>query len=172
MRLLFIILLLILTKHSINGQASNYVDWEWEIIRLGSAFAPINNNSGGHSGSEVRYNYSNRFSIGLAFNRDELARSVTDRLQSGPSTSTLLIGDYYLKGDSKNRAFFGLGAGFYESETRRRANSFGLVTRGGFELNRVRIQFQNNWTFQKNYVNFFNLSLGYTLWGGFNRDEE
>ena len=53
----------------VSAQSPNYVNWEWDVLKLGYA-TPIGSDfatAGISFGTEVRYNATDNLSIGLSF---------------------------------------------------------------------------------------------------------
>lgn len=165
----------------INAQSQNYVDWEWDVLKLGFA-TPIGADgaSGGVSfGTELRYNVADDMSIGLSFEGAGFSSDfASDDQDIGISAASLLVVDRYLKTDSGTRGFYGLGIGNMRSGTVEITNgtagdpfgtssSFGIAPRVGFELGHGRIMAQYSHSFKSETTNHLSITLALTLWGGY-----
>ncbi len=180
-RQIFTFLVLISTTVFLQAQAPNYVDWEWDILKFGFV-EPTSGGvtSGGfESATELRYNVSNDFSLGIAFQGAFFGTDFDDdNADLGVSGAFLVNGDYYLKTNSNTRAFVGMGFGRYGDGTLEIRNgnandvingtsSLGVAPRVGFELGHGRLMAQYNYAFKKETTNYLSISLALTLWGGY-----
>lgn len=164
------------------AQSPNYVDFEWDILRFGYAGSAADAVSGGLSfGGEVRYNATDQFSIGIGGDGYVFGTDFTGDADLGVSGSSMLFGDYYLKGDSPQRPFVGLGFGIINTgtltirdgnveETINGVSGMGLAPRIGYEFGHVRLQGVYNLALKEGQSNFFGLSVALTLWGGYKGD--
>ena len=180
------ILLLAVISFSIqaHAQSPNYVDFEWDIFKFGYVIPTSSSNeSGGFSfGGELRYNASDNFSIGLSGQGALFGTDLGPNVDIGASVSSLMVGDYYLKDDASTRAFFGAGLGLYSTGTLTVRNNdieefidgttgFGIAPRAGFEFGHVRLQGQYNITLKEFHADYLELTLAFTLWGGYKGGE-
>lgn len=180
-KLILSFLLLTFSTFLLHGQAPNYVDWEWDILKFGFV-EPTGGGvsaSGFESATELRYNVRDDLSIGLAFQGAFFGTNFDDdNVDLGVSGAFLINGDYYLKTNSNTRAFFGLGFGRYGDGTLEIRNgnandiiegtsSLGVAPRLGFELGHGRLLAQYNYAFKKATTDYFSISLALTLWGGY-----
>ena len=164
-----------------TAQSPNYVDWEWDVLKLGYA-TPIGSDfaSAGISfGTELRYNATDNMSIGISFEGAGFSSDFDNDNQSiDISGSSMLVVDRYLRTDSNTRAFFGLGIGNMVSGTVQVINgntgdafgtssSFGISPRAGFELGHGRLMAQYNHAFKGETTNYLSVTLALTLWGGY-----
>ena len=180
MNKLYTLLTIMLAATTLSAQSPNYVDFEWDIFKFGYVIPTSGDNDGGLTfGGEVRYNATDNFSIGLAFNGAVFGTDFGDNVDLGVSGSSLMVGDYYLKTDSSTRPFVGLGLGLYSSGTLtiRNGNSeevidgssgFGFAPRAGYEFGHVRLQGQYNLALDEAQPDYLELTLAFTLWGGYN----
>jgi len=171
-----------LCTFSLIAQSPSYVDFEWDILRFGYSLSSADNQSGGLSfGGELRYNATDHFSLGLAGDGTVFGTDFDEDADLGISGSSLITGDFYLRGDSPTRAFLGVGVGIFRTGTLTIRNNgvddiiegtsgFGVAPRAGFEFGHIRLQGQYNWTFKEGHSNYFNLTVALTLWGGYKGD--
>ncbi|MFT6808394.1 MAG: hypothetical protein ACJA01_001618 [Saprospiraceae bacterium] len=165
----------------ITAQSANYVDWEWDVLKMGYA-TPIGSDfaSAGISfGTELRYNATDNMSIGLSFEGAGFSSDFGNDTQDiGVSGSSMLVVDRYLKTDSGTRGFFGLGIGNMSSGTVEviggnagdafgTSSSFAIAPRAGFELGHGRLMAQYNHSFKGETTNHLSVTLALTLWGGY-----
>ena len=165
----------------ISAQSPNYVDWEWDVMKLGFA-TPIGSDeaSGGIAfGTELRYNVADNMSIGISFEAAGFSSDFdSDEEDIGVSSASMLVVDRYLKTDSGTRGFFGLGIGNMSSGTLEITNgtagdtfgsssSFGIAPRVGYELGHGRLMAQYNHSFKGETTNHLSITLALTLWGGY-----
>ncbi|PPK88384.1 hypothetical protein CLV84_1351 [Neolewinella xylanilytica] len=175
--LLFLLLSGVLTAQSINYRA-----FEWDVVRLGYAIP------GGERfdlavamGTEVRYNASDRTSIGL---RNELLASISDPDRGasdiGTTLSVVAVGDYYLRTEGNFRPFAGLGFGGFVGTTTtyddngnrmdegdlQLHSALGLVPRLGLELSHLRIAVEYNLLFGNQLSDYVGIMIAPTLFGG------
>jgi len=163
------------------AQAPSYVDFEWDILQLGYAFSSGDDKgAGAFGGTEVRYNATDRFAIGLGFSNYDTTDDTPDMPVS--TGNSFLLGEYYFRGDSGQRPFVGLGTGLnimetsFPNDSQRETitSTYGMFApRVGYEFNHVRIMAQYGIVPSVSQNNFFSLSVGFTLWGGYKgyRDE-
>lgn len=166
---------------NLYGQSPAYVDWEWDVLKLGFA-APIGNSVDQGTGvsfdTELRYNVQDDLSIGLGFQGAGFSDDFDDNTSVGLSASFIVTADHYLKTDSGTRPFVGLGVGNFRSGSVTIVNgtssdvidgvsSIGLTPRIGYELGHGRIMAQYNHTFRKENTNYISVTLALTLWGGY-----
>ena len=163
------------------AQSPNYVDWEWDVLKIGYAI-PIGSDfasAGVSFGTELRYNATDDLSVGLSFEAAGFSSDFDNDNQSiGVSGSSMLVVDRYLKTDSNTRGFFGLGIGNMSSGTVEVINgntgdpfgtssSFGIAPRAGFELGHGRLMAQYSHAFKGETTNYLSVTLALTLWGGY-----
>ena len=180
LRLLSLLFGLILPLFS-YAQAPNYVDWEWDILKFGFA-EPTDGDitDGGFALAwELRYNVTDNFSLGVAFEGAAFGEDFDDdNVDLGVSGSFLIPADYYFSGTSDTRGFVGLAFGRYRDGTLEIRNgnaediiegssSLGVAPRAGFELGHGRLLAQYNYSFKDQTTDFFSISLALTLWGGY-----
>ncbi len=177
---LFLAVVFSLFTFSLNAQAPNYVDWEWDIIKFGFV-EPTGGgitSSGGMASWELRYNLRDDFSLGIEFTGAFFSDTFDRDADVGVSGSFLVNGDYYFSKYSNTRGFIGLGFGRYEDGTIefrdgnaddiiRGTNSLGIAPRAGFELGHGRLLAQFNMAFDEDTTDYFSISLALTLWGGY-----
>jgi len=165
---------------SLFAQAPSYKNFELELLRIGYAGSGTEGQTGGAAvGAEIRFNYTNKISLGLASDvyilGDDFDETVVD---VGVAASTMLFGDYYFRGDSPNRLFAGLGVGFNSGASFTSTNGmisnevegssgFGVAPRIGYELGHIRFQAVYNFTFAEGRDGFFGVTAGIVLWGGY-----
>jgi len=166
---------------SLFAQAPSYKNFELEFLRIGYAGGGTVGQSGGVAlGAEIRFNLTDKISLGLAtdgyVSGDDFAETSVD---IGVAVSTMLFGDYYFKGDSPNRFFAGLGAGFVRdasftantdgmvSNFVAAPSGFGVAPRIGYELGHLRLQAVYNLPFAEGRDGFFGVTAGIVLWGGY-----
>jgi len=164
------------------AQSPSYVDFEWDVLRFGYAASSADAVSGGLSfGTEVRYNATDRFSIGLGTDGYVFGTDFDGDADLGVSSSSMIYGDYYLRGDSPQRGFVGLGFGMINTgtltirngnvdETVDGVSGLGIAPRIGYEFGHVRLQGVYNLALKKEQSNYFGLSVALTLWGGYKGD--
>lgn len=164
------------------AQSSSYVDFEWDILRFGYVMPSGNDVSGGFAfGGEVRYNATDNFSLGIGGDGALFGDNLGEDGDFGVSASSILIGDYYFSSTSANRPFLGIGFGRYRSGTVTVLNGsveevidgvagFGFAPRIGYEFNHVRLLGQYNITSKSEQSNYFGITVGLTLWGGYKGD--
>ena len=179
MKKLFSLVFFSLLTLGLFAQSPSYVDFEWDILRFGYAASSADAVSGGFSfGGEVRYNATDRFSIGIGGDAYVFGTDFDDDADIEASSSSMLFGDYYLTGDSPQRAFFGLGIGMISTGTITIRNGnfedtidgetgLGLAPRGGYEFGHVRLQGVFNIALKEEQSNYFGISVALTLWGGY-----
>jgi len=163
------------------GQSPNYVNWEWDVLKLGYA-TPISSDAtsaGIAFGTEVRYNFSDNMSVGLSFEGAGFSSDFSSNNQDiGVSSASMIVLDRYLKTDSGTRGFFGLGVGNMSSGTVEVINgnagdafgtssSFGIAPRAGFELGHGRLMAQYSHSFSSITTNHLSVTIALTLWGGY-----
>jgi len=178
--LLLSVIISLLGAFTLSSQSSAYVDWEWDILKLGFATSTSQGvGSGVEFGSELRYNVKDELSLGLAWEGAAFGDNLgSDNVELGLAANLLLTGDRYLKTDSGTRAFFGLGIGTYSNgsvtinngtaeETIPGESSFGVAPRIGYELGHGRLLAQYNYTLKKETTNYLTVTLALTLWGGY-----
>ncbi len=166
---------------NVNAQAESYVDFEWDILRIGYAIP-----SGGEGigsglafSSEARYNIKDNISAGLRWEiaiygaGDELGMNV----DLGAAGSLALIGDYYFNTESSRRPFAGFGIGTFsgasvevngQSGSADAGNSIGLIPRIGYEFGHLRLSAEYNLTFDDAVADYIGIHVGITLFGGYN----
>ena len=168
----YFVLLFSILSIGLSAQAPSYVDFEWDVLHLGYAFASGDNaKAGGFGLTEVRYNATDQFSIGLGFGGQDIYEDIGDTdIASGQS---YLVGEYYLRGDSGQRPFVGFSTGLsfrtvdLGENSEETSTSSMFSPRVGYEFNHIRILAQYNVIPKESHNNFFSLSVGLTLWGGY-----
>lgn len=176
-----ILLILGYSTEVLFAQAPSYKNFEWEVLRLGYGNLVDSDIQNGSItlGTELRYNISDFYSIGLGgdgifsitnINDDDADLEVLEN-------ASLSI-DRYFDNSSANRAFVGLSVGTYDSYRQfvrdgedldrfDEHSSLGIGIRAGYELKHLRITAQYQHTTSANALNGFTLTAGLTLWGGF-----
>lgn len=157
---------------NLSSQAPSYVDFEWDIIHFGYAFSSGDDAKAGGMGlTEVRYNATDRLAVGLGFGSADIYEDLDERdISSGRS---YLVGEYYFSGDSGQRPFVGLATGLsFRTEelgerTEQVSTSSLFSPRVGYEFGHIRLLAQYNVIPKESHNNFFSLSVGITLWGGY-----
>ena len=166
---------------SLFAQAPSYKNFELELFRIGYTGGGTVGQSGGVAlGAEIRFNLSDQISLGLATDTyvsgDDFNQNAVD---IGVGVSTMLFGDYYFRGDSPNRFFAGLGAGYIRgasfttnfdgtvSSEVEGPSGFGVAPRIGYELGHLRLQAVYNLPFAEGLDGFFGVTAGIVLWGGY-----
>ncbi len=165
----------------LSAQAENYRSFEWDILRIGYTVPNSEFYQGGIAvGTEVRYNATDRISVGL---RGELAFYTSsfdsDVIDIGAASSTLLTGDYYLKSSGGFRPFGGVGIGLFTGasatvsdidnlrpEDFSAGRSLGFTPRLGMELGHFRISVEYNYTLRDRVTNYVGIMVAPTLFGG------
>ena len=182
MKKIILILLSGFLSLGLFAQSPNYVDFEWDVFRFGYAASSADAVSGGLTiGGELRYNATDQFSIGLGGDGYVFGTDFGGNSDLGVSSSSMIFGDYYLRGDSPQRAFVGLGVGIISTgtlmirdgnvqETINGSSGLGLAPRVGYEFGHVRLQGVYNLALKEGQSNFFGLSVALTLWGGYKGD--
>ncbi len=163
------------------GQAPSYTDFEWEILRVGYGNLPNStiNASGVAIGGEVRYNFSDFYSIGLGTDfLFSFANAQNDNIDGEFFASSTLSVDRYFSNTSGTRTFVGAAIGSAQStvvfirngeETERfgEETSVALGLRGGIEIGHLRLTAQYQYTPKSTVSNGIGITAGLTLWGGY-----
>ncbi len=179
MKQLFIVVFSLFACSSISAQAPSYVDFEWDVFRVGYVFDVGGDADGGGSfGGELRYNATDHFSIGLSGDAAFISGNLGPDVDFGVTGNSLIVGDYYLHNRSGQRPFFGLGVGLFSTgtvtvrdgnveEVIEGSTGAGFAPRAGYEFGHIRLQGQYNLTLQENQTDYFTLTVALTLWGGY-----
>ena len=179
MKILFTSLLALFCLNSLQAQSPNYVDFEWDVIKMGFVIPTGEFQDGGVSfGGEIRYNATDNFSLGVSGQFAAFGNNYDGDVDLDVAGSYLLVGDYYLKDNSSTRAFFGAGLGILSTGTLVIRNDnvedvidgtsgFGIAPRAGFEFGHVRLLGQYNIPTKDGHDSYFELTLAITLWGGY-----
>ncbi len=175
-----ILLFLLMSSATMSfAQSPSYVDFEWDVLRFGYVI-PVSSDQatgGATFGGELRYNATDRFSIGIGGAFTAFGSNF-DEQEFGISGSSLLYGDYYFADDSATRPFAGLGLGLFSSGTITTdvngveevidgGTGFGFAPRIGYEFGHIRLQGQYNITFGEGQSDYFGVTVALTLWGGY-----
>ncbi|WP_116107606.1 OmpW family outer membrane protein [Lewinella sp. IMCC34191] len=175
-------LLVLVLSGVATAQSNNYRMFEWDLLRLGYAIPGGERFGGGVAfGTEVRYNASDRISVGL---RPEVA-AYTSNLEAetidvGAAGSFVVTGDYYLRTEGGFRPFGGMGLGSFggasvtvedtddtvDEEDLEVGRSLGIVPRVGMEIGHFRVSLEYNLTFSDQVSNYFGIMIAPTLFGG------
>ncbi len=166
---------------SIYAQAPSYKNFEWEILRAGYGNLPDSDiqSSSISIGSEIRYNLTDFYSIGLGWDGVFSVSNINDDdadLEVLTNASVSL--DRYFSNTSGKRAFVGFSIGDYESYRQFIRDgedqdpfdvnrSLGLALRGGYEVGHLRLMAQYQFSTSGDVLNGFSLTAGLTLWGGY-----
>jgi len=182
MKKLYALSTLLFIAFAATAQAPSYVDFEWDVVNLGYTFSTAEASSAGSfSSTEVRYNATDNFALGLGFGSiNTLNEPEGSDFELFERYSTI-VGEYYLKGNSGQRPFAGIGVGLNfltttfvngdlidNSDT---STSSLFAPRIGYEFNHIRLTAQYGIAPKENHNNFFSLSVGLTLWGGYKGKE-
>ncbi len=162
---------------SISAQAPSYVDFEWDIVNFGFLFSTAEeSNVGSYNSTEVRYNATDNFALGFGFGFSNVLNEPEGSNIDIDNGYSYIIGEYYLYGNSGQRPFAGLGLGINTQSTtfvngdpgsNSTSTSSFFAPRIGYEFNHVRLTAQYGIAPRSNHSNFFSLSAGITLWGGY-----
>ena len=181
MHKIYTVLLSSLFVTALSAQAPSYVDFEWDVLRVGYVFnlADGDAQGGGAFGGELRYNATDRFSLGFSGDFALISNNVGPDTEVGVTGNSLIVGDYYLHNRSAQRPFVGLGLGLYSTssftledgggidEEIPGSTGAGLAPRVGYEFGHIRLQGQYNITLQEDQSDYFTLTVALTLWGGY-----
>ncbi len=176
------LVILCLTISAAFSQASSYTNFEWDVVRIGFA-SPVSSdslNKGINLGGEVRFNFRDDISIGLAADFVYFAETLGDSGNANidfAGANSLTV-DKYFGTTSSKRFFAGTGLGYYrnsEIKTRKgfdniktdKFSSVGISPRIGYELGHLRIMAQYHYTTKSEMYDFFTINLAITLWGGY-----
>jgi len=184
MKKVYIISVLILSTLSSYAQAPSYVDFEWDVFRVGYVFNLSGDADGGGAiGGELRYNATDFFSLGFSGDAAFISGDFGPDAELGITGNSLIVGDYYFSNTSGQRPFVGLGVGIYSTGTLtlidgnveeiiEGATGAGFAPRAGFEFGHVRLQGQYNLTLKEGQSDYFAISVALTLWGGYRGGED
>ena len=158
----------------ILGQAQNsYPVAEFDLLKLG--VTSVSKYGGGLLvGSELRYNSSQKFSLGLKAdlvflgNRTDLPRPLgQDGLETDCISSFALLGDYKFSGSGNNTFLLGTGFGYINGFGRLlEDSSYTPMIRGGFSLYGLRVVAEYTFSLDDGVPSIFVLTMGYPIRGG------
>lgn len=163
------------------AQSSSYENFEWEVLRLGYGYLAVSDiqNSSIAIGTEVRYNISDFYSIGIGGDAIASISNIdNDDYDLEVLSNTSLTLDRYFSNTSANRPFLGVSLGYYDSYKRLTRddenldrfdefNSLGFGLRVGYDTNRLRINAQYLHSASGDVLNGLSLTAGLTLWGNY-----
>ncbi len=179
---LSLLLIMFFGLQGLQAQSPSYVDFEWDVLRFGYVAPSGGEVSGGFAfGGELRYNATDNFSIGIGGDGALFGDNLGEDGDFGVAASSLLFGDFYFSSTSATRPFVGIGMGRYRTGTLTIVNGnveevidgisgFGFAPRVGYEFGHVRLLGQYNITTKEGMSNYFGITVGLTLWGGYKGD--
>ena len=158
-----------------TSYSQDYKRIEWDILGAASLM-PTSNDLGNTLGfySELRLNLNNKLSLGLNYKWQFFGEMFNDPIRGfGVTNASAITADYYFFNKRNRRAFVGLGVGFYDNAATTQAGDPiggtgpGLIPRIGYDLRFLRIMASFNHTFEDDFPNYLELSLGFTIGGKF-----